>query len=123
MAELVTEAAKGGGGIAEAVGDVGGREVVEEVGAEGLVLALPCGVGGLEEPGRLRVRQGIIGSDRHSERMLGVRQSAGKQRRRSELARRDSWQDAWKSRVISKSAPRRTGRDLAGGQDNDKPSR
>ena len=56
MSELVAERAQGGGRVAEACGDIGTRAVIEEVGAEGLVLALSCGFRGSEELGRLRTR-------------------------------------------------------------------
>ena len=56
VAELVTEATEGGRGRAEAVGGVGSGEAVQEVSAEGLVLTLLDGFGGLEERGGLGVR-------------------------------------------------------------------
>lgn len=56
MPELVTEAAESGAGVAEAPGHVGGGAVVQEVSAEGLVLALADGFGGQEELGRLGIR-------------------------------------------------------------------
>ena len=56
FAELVTEAAEGSQRIAEAGSNIGAGAVIEEVGAEGLVLALAGGVGGREELGGLRVR-------------------------------------------------------------------
>src|SRR5262249_45499588 len=51
MAELVTKGAKSAGRVAEPPGDFGGRETVDEVGAQGLVLALAGPFGGKEEMG------------------------------------------------------------------------
>jgi hypothetical protein len=49
VAELITQDAEGTWGIAEAAGDVGGRLLVEEVSAEGFILALHGELGGEEE--------------------------------------------------------------------------
>jgi hypothetical protein len=51
VAELVTEDAKGARGIAEAVGDFVGGHLLDEVGAQGLILALQ-GILGAEEEAR-----------------------------------------------------------------------
>jgi hypothetical protein len=40
MAELMAKDAEGAGGVAEAAGDVGRGLLIDEVGAEGFVLAL-----------------------------------------------------------------------------------
>ena len=49
MAELMTQDAEGAWGIGEAAGDVGGGFLLDEEGAEGLVLALEGELGGQEE--------------------------------------------------------------------------
>jgi hypothetical protein len=51
VAELVTEDAEGAGGIAEPPSRLGGRELLDEVGAEGFVLAMQRAFGGEEEGG------------------------------------------------------------------------
>jgi len=56
VAELVTEAAERSGGVAELEGNRGSRASIQEVGTEGLVLALAGDIGGLEELGGLGVR-------------------------------------------------------------------
>ena len=48
VSELVAEDMNGAGGVAEAAGDVGGRQLVDEEGAQGFVLAL-AGRAGLGE--------------------------------------------------------------------------
>ena len=48
MAEVVAKDAEGGRGVAESAGDLVRGAVIDEVGPEGLVLALP-GQGGFEE--------------------------------------------------------------------------
>jgi hypothetical protein len=54
VAELVAQDAEGTRGIAEAPGDFVGGEMLDEIGAQRLVLALGGGVGFEEEPGFLR---------------------------------------------------------------------
>jgi len=49
--KLVAEDPKGPGGIAEAAGDLAGREALHKEAAQGLVLALGGRVGGEEEAG------------------------------------------------------------------------
>jgi hypothetical protein len=49
VAELVTQDTKRTGSIAEAAGDVRRGELLNEEGAEGLVLPLQRGLGGKEE--------------------------------------------------------------------------
>jgi hypothetical protein len=56
MAESMTEDTKGARGIAEALGDLSGGATFDEVGAEGLVLALLGGLGSGEELGGLPFR-------------------------------------------------------------------
>jgi hypothetical protein len=51
LAKAVAEHAEAIGGVAEAVGDLGGREALDEIGAQGLVLPVG-GVGGYEEDTR-----------------------------------------------------------------------
>jgi hypothetical protein len=97
-AELVSETAKGSEGIAEACGDLRRRAILQEVGAESFVVAVPRGIGRGEELGGLEVRQVIIGSDRHSAKMLGARRAAGKQQ-----AEQHGWQEKHcKYRVIGR---------------------
>ena len=79
VAELVTEAAKRSGGVAKLAGHHGGRLVIQEVSAKGLVLALASDFGAPEELGGLGVRKGIVGTDNHNEDMLGKGPAAGKQ--------------------------------------------
>ena len=55
MAELVAEDAEPAGGITEALGGLGRRELFDEVGAQGLVLALEGLLGGEEEGGGLGI--------------------------------------------------------------------
>ena len=56
VSELMTEDAKGPGCIAEAMGDLVGGSLLDEVSAEGLVLPLLGRFGGQEEPGLRVVR-------------------------------------------------------------------
>jgi hypothetical protein len=49
VAELIAKDAEGAGGVAEAAGDVAGGLLIDEVSAEGFVLALHRGLGGKEE--------------------------------------------------------------------------
>jgi hypothetical protein len=56
MAESMTEDTKGARGIAEALGDHSGGATFDEVGTEGLVLALLGGFGSGEELGGLPFR-------------------------------------------------------------------
>jgi hypothetical protein len=56
MAESMTEDTKGAKGIAEALGDLGRGTTFDEVGAEGLVLALLRCLGSGEELGGLPFR-------------------------------------------------------------------
>ena len=51
VAEAVAEDAEGPRGVAEAFGGLGGGETFDEIGAEGLVLAVERLLGGEEEPG------------------------------------------------------------------------
>ena len=54
MAEVAAQDAEGPWGIAEAVGDLVGGELFEEIGAERLVLPVGRGLGFEEEPGFFR---------------------------------------------------------------------
>ena len=54
--KLVTEDAKGAGGIGEAAGDLSGRKLVDEISAEGFVLSLGGRLGSREELSGLPVR-------------------------------------------------------------------
>jgi hypothetical protein len=56
MAELVTEDAESAWGVIEAAGDLGRRQLVQEVGAEGFVLALEWRFGRQKEFGLARMR-------------------------------------------------------------------
>lgn len=49
VAKRVTQDTKGTGGIAEASGDLGGILLLDEVGPQGLILALDRGIWGQEE--------------------------------------------------------------------------
>ena len=49
MAELIAEDAEGARGVAETAGDIAGRLVIDEAGAEGFVLALQRELRGEEE--------------------------------------------------------------------------
>ena len=49
VTELMAEDAEGAGGIAKAAGDVDGGLLIDEVGAEGFILALQRELGGQEE--------------------------------------------------------------------------
>jgi hypothetical protein len=51
MAELMAQDAKGAWRVGEAPGDLRARALVNEVGAEGFVLAVEGDFGGEEEPG------------------------------------------------------------------------
>jgi len=51
VAELVAEDAEGAGGVGEATGDLGAGELIDEVSAEGFVLAVEGDFGGKKELG------------------------------------------------------------------------
>jgi hypothetical protein len=56
VAKLVAQDAEGAGGIAETESRLGGREFLDEVGAEGFVLAMQRPFGGEKEGGGLGFR-------------------------------------------------------------------
>jgi hypothetical protein len=56
MAELMTEDAESAWGVIEAASDLGRRQLVQEVGAEGFVLALEWRFGRQKEFGLARMR-------------------------------------------------------------------
>jgi hypothetical protein len=56
VAELMAQDAEGAGGIAEPPRRLGGRQLFDEVGAEGFVLAMERRFGGDEEGGSLGFR-------------------------------------------------------------------
>ena len=65
VAELITQDAEGAGGVAEAAGDVGGGLLIDEVSAEGFVLALQGELGGEEEVLVARCRYLICSAGLH----------------------------------------------------------
>jgi hypothetical protein len=56
MAELMTEDAESAWRVIETAGDLGRRQLIQEVGAEGFVLAVKGGFGSEEELSLARVR-------------------------------------------------------------------
>jgi hypothetical protein len=51
VAKMVAQDAEGAGGVGEAAGDLGTRELLDEVSAEGFILAVEGDFGGEEELG------------------------------------------------------------------------
>ena len=70
VAELITQDAEGAGGIAEAAGDVAGGLLIDEIGAEGFVLALQGELGGKEEVVVVGCRYLIRSAGLHNSMML-----------------------------------------------------
>jgi hypothetical protein len=70
VAELMTQDAEGAGRIAEAQGGFRRRELVDEVGAEGFVLAVQRLFGGKEEGGGLGFRSKALRTGTHASTML-----------------------------------------------------
>jgi len=56
MAELMTEDAESAWGVIEAAGDLGRRQLIQKIGAEGFVLAVKRGFGSEEELSLARER-------------------------------------------------------------------
>jgi hypothetical protein len=57
VAELMADDAEGARGVAEAAGDFGRRLLIDEVSAEGLILALQWELGGEEEGLSVAIRR------------------------------------------------------------------
>ena len=70
MAELMTEDAESAWGVIKAAGDLGRRQFIQKIGAEGFVLAVKRGFGSEKELGLTRVRWFITSSDAHKSILL-----------------------------------------------------
>jgi hypothetical protein len=70
VAELMAEDAEETGGVAEAAGAVAGGFLIDEVSAEGFVLALQGELRGKEEVPVARCHYFIYGTERHIQMML-----------------------------------------------------